>query len=191
MRFRDWYQAKDQNEAWGLKQAMFTIQNAAPTKSENNGDPSKQGRVTWLRPLDSEGKSLIDNILCPIATMPAMLEGKDWTRYEGLLHTDHAVREEFFLDREIAPTGSKPYLMDFTYLYDDTQTDFEKFSRGKRFTDDEVFAEIGRPEAWTHRSSTIGAGRSEEEAANVAEQLRACGHWESPPWHVVGHDEYE
>jgi hypothetical protein len=25
MRFRDWYQAKDQSEAWGLKQAMLNL----------------------------------------------------------------------------------------------------------------------------------------------------------------------
>ena len=187
MRFRDWYQAKEQNEAWGLKQAMFTIQNAAPTKAMNDGDPSKEGRVTWLRPLDAKGKPLIDDIPCPIVNVPSMLEGKDWTRYEGLLHTDHAVREEFY--REVAPTASKPYLMDFTYLYDDRQADFENFSRGKRFADEDVFAEIGRPGEWTHRSGATAGHRSEDEAASVAEQLLACTRWGTPSWHVVDRDE--
>lgn len=114
LRFRDWYQAKDQNESWGLKQAMLTIHNAAPTRSTDSSDPLEQGRVTWLRPLDAKGKPLVDNVPCPLANVPATLKGKDWTRYEGVLHTDHAVREEFFLDREVAPTASRPYLMDFT-----------------------------------------------------------------------------
>ena len=71
------------------------------------------------------------------------LEGKDWTRYEGYLHTDHAVREEFFQDREIAPTRNKPYLMDFTYLFDQNQSDFKEFSDGRLFTEADVYAEIG------------------------------------------------
>lgn len=52
----------------------------------------------------------------PSVKNPSVLEGMDWTRYEGVLHTDHAVRAEFFLDREVAPMKTRPYLMDFTYL---------------------------------------------------------------------------
>jgi hypothetical protein len=189
IRFREWYQSKDQNESWGLKQAMLTIQNAAPTKSTDSSLPQEQGRVTWLRPLDASGKPLVENISCPLAKVPATLEGKDWTRYEGCLHTDHAVREEFFLDREVAPTASRPYLMDFTYLYNDKQRDFDEFTRGKQFSDEEVYAEIGRPEDWTHRESSIIESRSEQQAAKVAEQLLACSLWEAPTWYVVDHDE--
>jgi hypothetical protein len=189
MRFRDWYQAKDQNESWGLKQAMLTIQNAAPTRSIDSSDPLEQGRVTWLRPLDAKGKPLVDNVPCPLANVPATLDGKDWTRYEGLLHTDHAVREEFFVDREIAPTASRPYLMDFTYLYDDKQSDFEEFTRGKRFADEEVYAEIGRPGDWTHRASPTAGSRSEEQAASVAEQLLVCSRWEAPLWYIVDRED--
>ena len=189
IRFREWYQAKDQNESWGLKQAMLTIQNAAPTRSPDSSVPQEQGRVTWLRPLDANGKPLVENVSCPLAKVPATLEGKDWTRYEGFLHTDHAVREEFFLDREVAPTASKPYLMDFTYLYNDKQEDFEDFTRGKRFSDEQVYAEIGRPEDWTHRASRTVMSRSEEQAAIVAEQLLACSRWEASPWYVVDRDD--
>ena len=94
------------------------------------------------------------DVVCPLSQVPTVLEGKDWTRYEGVLHTDHAVREEFFLDREVAPTASKPYLMDFTYLYDKKQEDFREFTGGKPFSVEEVFAETGRPEDWTHRGKT-------------------------------------
>lgn len=189
IRFRDWYQAKDQNESWALKQAMLTIKNAAPTKSADNGTHQEQGQVTWLRPLDAEGKPLVSKVLCPLSKVPAALEGKDWTRYEGLLHTDHAVREEFFFDREVAPTSSKPYLMDFTYLYDDKQADFVEFTRGEQFSDESVYAEIGRPEDWTHRAGVATEPRSEDQAARVAEQLLACNRWETPSWHVVEHDD--
>lgn len=184
MRFRDWYQSKEQNESWALKQAMLTVQNAAPTRSAESGDPAEEGRATWLRPLDANNKPLVVDSRCPLDRVPAMLEGKDWTRYEGVLHTDHAVREEFFLDREIAPTASKPYLMDFTYLYEETEDDFDAFSRGKRFDTAEIYAEIGRPEDWTHRAGTTVQARSEEQAAAVAEQLLACRSWDTLHWHM-------
>jgi hypothetical protein len=121
--------------------------------------------------------------------MPAALDGKDWTRYEGLLHTDHAVREEFFFDREVAPTATRPYLMDFTYLYDDKQADFVEFTHGRLFSNEEVYAEIGLPEDWTHRTSTTTSLRSEEQAASVVEQLLACNRWATPSWYVVTDDE--
>ncbi len=188
MRYRDWYEAKNDNEAWGLTQAMLTIQNAAPTKQKDGSSSQQEGRVTWLRSLNAKGEPFIENVACPFARVLPTLEGKDWTRYEGLLHTDHAVREEFFLDRELAPTASKPYLMDLTYLYDAKQADFEQFTAGRRFSDDEVYAEIGSPEDWTHRAGIAKESRSEEQAASVAEQLLACSQWETPAWHVAEHD---
>jgi hypothetical protein len=181
MRFREWYEGKDESEAWALKQAMLTIKNAAPTKSTEEHDLSEQGRVTWLRSLDDDGKPLVANVACPLSNVPASLEGKDWTRYEGLLHTDHAVREEFFFDRDVAPTTSKPYLMDFTYLYDRQQLDFQEFSLGKPFSEDDVFVDIGRPEDWTHRASGSASSRTDSEAATVFEQLLACRQWKALP----------
>ena len=127
-----------------------------------------------MRPLGEKGNPLVEKVPCPLSSVPATLAGKDWTRYEGLLHTDHAVREEFFLERAVAPTASRPYLMDFTYLFDASQADFEEFSRGKRFSDEEVYAEIGHPADWTHRAAVTATSRSEEQAARVAEQLVAC-----------------
>lgn len=183
MRFREWYENKDQSQSWALKQAMLTIQNAAPMNATDSTIPQEQGCVTWLRPLNATGKPLVENISCPISKVPATLEGKDWTRYEGLLHTDHAVREEFFQDREVAPTASRPYLMDLTYLYDEKQPDFEDFNRGKPISVAEVYAEIGRPEAWTHRASLPSEARSEEQAAQIAEQLLVCRQWEAPSWY--------
>jgi hypothetical protein len=180
MAFREWYDQKDDSRSWALKQAMFTIRNAMPTCQTESADPLEQGRVTWLRPLDDAGKPLVRNIQCPLAKMPVVLEGKDWTRYEGVLHTDHAVREEFFLDREVAPTSTRPYLMDFTYLYDEGQDDYVKFSGGEPFAEEQIFAEVGRPEDWTHRTGKAEGSRTDEEAIRVAEQLTACRNWDSP-----------
>ena len=175
---REWYQGIENSRAWALKQAMLTINNAIPTRETESADPVEQGRATWLRPLDAEGKPLIHDIRCPLAKVPTKLEGKDWTRYEGVLHTDHAVREEFFLDREIAPMVKKPYLLDFTYLFNETQEDFIQFTGGEPFTAEHVFTEIGRPEDWTHRERKAVKSRSDEEAIAVAEQMQACRRWE-------------
>jgi len=182
MRFRDWYQGKTQGEAWALTQAMLTIEKAAPTDSSE----LYEGKATWLRSLDETGKPLVENIACPMSYVPTSLLGKDWTRYEGLLHTDHAVREEFFLDRKVAPTRNKPYLMDFTYLYDQNQPDFKEFSDGRLFSEDDVYSEIGRPEEWTHRAGPkVTSRRNQEQAEIVAEQLLACRRWEIPSWYEV------
>lgn len=179
MAAREWYQGKSDSRAWALKQAMLTINNAMPTRGTVSADPSEQGRVTWLRSLDAEGKPLVRDSRCPLAKIPPTLEGKDWTRYEGVLHTDHAVREELFLDREVAPTASKPYLMDFTYLFDEGNDDFVQFTGGEPLTSEDVLAEIGRPEDWTHRARKVVTSRSDAEAITVADQLQACHRWEA------------
>ena len=108
------------------------------------------------------------------------LQGKDWTRYEGVLHTDHAVRDEFFQGRDDPPTATRPYLMDFTYLYDENQADFLEFTGGKQITEDEIFAEIGRQEDWTHRKSAQLPTRSEADAMDVALQIIATDTWQAP-----------
>ena len=177
--FREWYQQKIDSREWALKQAMLTIQNAKPME---------QGRATWLRPVGPDGGALAADVVCPLSQVPTALEGKDWTRYEGVLHTDHAVREEFFLDREVAPTASKPYLMDFTYLYDEKQEDFREFTGGKPFSVEEVFAEIGRPEDWTHRGNKEVPSRTLNNVAEIAKQLEVCRNWEVPQEFVSGDD---
>jgi len=120
---------------------------------------------------------MMADIGCPLAKVPSQLEGRDWTRYEGVLHTDHAVREEFFVDRAVAPTSTRPYLMDFTYLYDERQADFGQFTGGEAIAIERVHAEIGRPEEWTHRAAGAITRRSEGEAREVAQQLEVCKGW--------------
>ena len=56
--------------------------------------------------------------------------------------------------------------MDFTYIYSAGQKDFAEFSGGKPFTEQEVYAEIGRPEEWTHRHAPPPTKtRTDEQAA--------------------------
>ncbi len=174
---RERHDRKEDGREWALKQAMLTINNAMPTRGTDSLEPSEQGRVTWLRSLDSQGKPFLSDVGCPLDRIPTTLAGKDWTRYEGLLHTDHAVREEFFSDRDVAPTASRPYLMDFTYLYDKQQDDFAQFVGGQPFSDEQVFSEIGRPQDWTYRRGVVARSRSDDEARVVAEQLQTCRQW--------------
>ena len=175
--FQEWYRGKVDGHNWALKQAMITVNNAEQTRKSDGGNLADEGRATWLLPLDEHGKPIVANVACPLAEIPTKLKGKDWTRYAGVLHTDHAVREEFFLDRDDAPTRKKPYLMEFTYLFDKSLDDFLEFTGGKLFTEDEIYAEIGRPEQWTHRNGDATKSRSDEEVRSVAEQLRACRQW--------------
>lgn len=110
--------------------------------------------------------------------MPAKLEGKDWTRYEGLLHTDHAIREEFFADRDQPLTAPNPYIMDFTYLYDRDQEDYVNFTAGVRTSEEKVYAETGRPETWTTRAEdTFGEVRTAEQARQAKNLIDICRAW--------------
>lgn len=190
--FREWYaKGNESRKEWTVKQAMLTIQNAAPTMQlsdppacgSTTPNALAEGRATWLRQLDPTGKPLVAEVKCPLSHVPSSLQGKDWTRYEGLLHTDHAVRSEFFENRKRPTTSARPYLMDFTYLYNESQPDFIEFTHGKVFSPEEVFAEIGRPEEWTHRKAgPRSLARPDEVAAVVVQQLEICRKWTPSPW---------
>jgi hypothetical protein len=188
--FREWYSTKagDASE-WAVKLAMVTIDNAEPGKvpSKKGDAPQADGRVTWLRPLQ-DGKPFLPEVACPLTKTPAPLQGKDWTKYEGYLHTDHAIRAEFFRDRDVPPTIDRPYIMDFTYIYNQNEADFAEFTGGRPFTDEEVFAEIGRREEWTHRAGPQQRSRSEADSVLVAEQLAVCHQWLQNPRHTLLED---
>jgi hypothetical protein len=158
---------------------MMTIARAHPMKEGGKPGTRDGGCITWLRDLDARKRPLVPGLASPFKQTPKQLEGKDWTRYEGLIHTDHAIREEFFADREEPITAAAPYREDFTYLYDQSQEDFVNFTAGKLFSEDEVYADIGRPETWTHRDgeSASAEERSPEETAEVALLLHQCDQW--------------
>jgi hypothetical protein len=180
--YRDWYEDPgSEHGEWALKQAMITIAQSHPTKAGDSGakpDPGHEGRVTWLRDLDAKGRPLIAQIPCPLRNVPTKLEGKDWTRYEGLLHTDHAIREEFFADRDEPLTAPSPYIMDFTYLYDRSQEDYVNFTAGLCTLEEEVYAETGRPETWATRAEdTFGELRTSEQARQAKHLIDVCRAW--------------
>jgi hypothetical protein len=140
-RFREWYEGLPGQEEWVLNTTMLTIDAAADTP---------YGKATWLRPLIN-GKPLVSGLQCPfsdISKLKAELQGKDWTRYGGHLHTDHAVRDEFFWSEpeKVADITKTEYLLDFTYLFDPRQQDFGRFIQGQYVSQNEVFDDIGNPE---------------------------------------------
>jgi hypothetical protein len=110
--FQEWYTEKGRDKGeWVITQAMKTIAHAhpvgkvaasetapVPASKRQPADPAEEGRVTWLLDL-VDGKPRVETA-CPFhGAIPGTLQGKDWTRYAGLLHTDHNVRTEFFEDR--------------------------------------------------------------------------------------------
>jgi len=182
--FMDWYSEPGRDHGgWAVTQAMMTIARSHATRPVQGGDRTEkaareEGRVTWLLDLNAEGKSVVARLPCPLERVPAQLAGKDWTKYEGLIHTDNAVREEFFDGRAEPLTKHKPPLMDFTYLYDGTQPDFTDFTGGRIFTEEEVYADIDKPENWAHREGVYQpVARTTEQAAEIAQLLDTCFKW--------------
>lgn len=184
--FLEWYKEPGSDHGdWALKQAMITIAQAHATKSgqresTTESDPIAEGRLTWLRDLGPKGLPLVSDLSCPLKNPPRQLQGKDWTRYEGLIHTDHAVREEFFADREGPITGAAPYLQDLTYLFDRGQEDYVNFTAGRPFSAEEVFADLGAADTWAHRSGE-GAdepSRAPEQEEEIARLMAECLAWE-------------
>lgn len=143
-KYREWYEGKKDQQDWVLQTAMLTIAGAAKTK---------YGSATWLRPLDKKGMPVKSDIACPFSKpqqLKPSLVGKDWTKYAGWLHTDHAIRPEFF-HLEPAPKSeisSKEYLEDFTYLYDPRVQDYLRFVQGEPIARQEVTDLLGDVDDW-------------------------------------------
>ena len=136
-RYREWYEGKQDQGTWVLETAMGTIARAADTKF---------GKATWLRPL-VEGRPFVPEIPCPVLSTKEGLTGYDWTRYAGHLHTDHAVRPEFFrVEPEKPPEAKfKEWVLDFQYLYDPTSKDYLRFVEGIAVSEQEVDEKAGPP----------------------------------------------
>jgi hypothetical protein len=116
---------------------------------------------------------------CPFtdaAKIKAPLIEMDWTRYGGHLHTDLAIRDEFFHCEpdKTAEIVQKQYVQDFTYLYDPTETDHVLFVQGQSVSESSVFAEIGDPETYVRITTARPKRRADfsvpdEEARGIAE----------------------
>jgi hypothetical protein len=71
--------------------------------------------------------------------------------------------------------------MDFTYIYAEDHPDFPDFMQGRHFSEDAVYAEIGRPEDWSYRTGVTKSSRSDEEAGLVAQQIATYKRWALNP----------
>jgi hypothetical protein len=144
LKFREWYLKLKNQQDWIMHAAMSTIANAELTK---------YGKATWLKPLNAGGKPLVESLPCPFSQpgkVKTELKDKDWTRYGGLLHTDHSVRPEFFrLNPEPqADIADREYLQDFTYLYHPGSRDHTQFVMGEEVDHQEIVQKLGSVEDW-------------------------------------------
>jgi hypothetical protein len=150
-RYREWYSSMQKQTEWTLQTAMLTINLAAPTQF---------GKATWLKDLAPDGRPVV-SLSCPFANPERLrpdLQGKDWTRYGGFLHTDHSIRPEFF--RVDARPGSDltvaEYLEDFTYLYDPKVVDHTRFVTGVTIAEEDVVRRLGPTSSWGKIASPTG-----------------------------------
>lgn len=139
-----WYEEEDKNKkpytmGWALRNAMKTIGDAAKhgdycpaTYLLNEGPSGPRQPCRW-----AEDEPLPQN---------KMIAGKDHTSYDGYLHTDHAVRVEFFDGSERPAHYDAPYEMNFTYIFDEASPDNLPFMRGEVVSREGVEAELGLPE---------------------------------------------
>jgi len=195
--FQEWYAYKDEPDRgdWILRLAMQTISLAHTVARKSDvasvtgeppaptppADPKTEGRITWLLDLvDGKPKKAI---ACPFkGPILHVLQGKDWTTYAGLIHTDHNIRKEFFEDREIPSSSARPYLNDFTYLFAQNEGDYVKFTAGVRVGESDVYKETGSPNTWkTRGAERVQPSRTPEQAATVRRLLAVCRRWEDDP----------
>ena len=136
-----WYGMSENpyNLEWALRLAMTTIDSASKdgdycpaTYLLEMGPDGPRQPCKWE---EAEGLPASKNLI-----------GKDHSSYEGCLHTDHAVRAEFFEEGEKPPFYEKPYLMDFTYIFDRAAPDNLCFMRGEPVAREFVEAELDLPE---------------------------------------------
>jgi hypothetical protein len=139
MHLRERENNKSQTE-WGLRTAMSTIEAAAKTP---------YGRATWLREVDAYGS--FKPFEWTAETSPAdteRLKNKDCGTYLGYLHTDHAVRPEFFDGSDVPARRDAPWAMDFTYIFDKASEDYQPFVAGVQVSMEQVGADLGAPRDW-------------------------------------------
>ena len=169
-KYREWYEHKEKQEEWVVKTAMLTIAAAA--------DVPEHGKAMWLRDVGGNGEPFLPNVACPYSKegLKAELQGKDWTRYGGFVHSDHAVRPEFFKSQGSKAAGdvlAQEYLEDFCYLYDGKSRDYSRFIRGDIVSEEDVDAALGRAETWTTvRQATSRKMSSKSDVAIKSVQQR-------------------
>ncbi len=164
-RYRDWYEGKKDQSRWLLETAMRTIDEAADTPF---------GRATRLLPL-VDGAFLGGECPYPELGEKERLKDKDWTRYGGYFHTDHSIREEFFQPGPAKPDTVKDaeWLQDFTYLYDEGESDHARLVAGEGVPPAEIEAALGPRREWRRipRSSRRPGGVLIRAAGAIRERI--------------------
>jgi hypothetical protein len=135
-RHQEWYDRRGERVEWALRTAMNTINSAA------TGHPHCP--ATYLLDL-KDGKPIREFNWAGSNPLPPAknFEGKDCGSYGGYLHTDHAIRVEFFRSDACPMHHTDPYLMDFTYIFDTAEFDNLTFMVGEEVTQKDVEADIG------------------------------------------------
>ena len=109
------------------------------------------------------------------------MAGNDFSIYEGYLHTDHSIRDEFFSNAPEPPRKEAPWLMDFTYLYESGAADHREFVQGEPIRQEEIYEEIGPPTEWrlAHDGLVANAIRSAADVEDIARALSRIEAWDS------------
>ena len=173
---QEWYGSKKDQVEWALRTAMLTIDTAEKELPH--------GPATFLLG-EQAGKPIRSFTWSQATPLPSQerLGGKDCGSYGGYLHTDHAVRREFFLPQSEPHWLDEPYMMDFTYIFDTASADHAPFMIGNAVEEAEVLAEIGHPDALR----TIGAQQSDRvsdssrppayQITRIDDALKRCQTW--------------
>jgi hypothetical protein len=163
-RHQQWYDKRGERVEWALRTAMNTIDSAA---TEHPYCPA-----TYLLDLQG-GKPVREFNWNGSNPMPPAknFEGKDCGSYGGYLHTDHAIRAEFFRPDACPMHHANPYLMDFTYIFDTAEADHLTFMVGEEVSREEVEAAIGP----IGDTETISAGPSTLTGARPAVAAQRIG----------------
>lgn len=171
LRHKQWYEDKEEIETtkWGLRLAMHTIASGANVAT-------KEGAATFL--LDLNRGRPMKPLSCPFAAqdaLPAPVRDKDWTTYGGYYHTDHSVRDELFADRGGPVTETRPFSLDFSYIYNPVDVDYVGLIAGQLVSKNEIDAKIGSE--FTRRRLTPNRSRSRNVAARIAATIERCTDW--------------
>ena len=172
---QEWYAKRTDRTEWALRTAMNTIDKAATQDTIGRDIP--HAPATRLR----RGKPDLRSYTWTGASKPsdlARLQGADCGSYEGFLHTDHAVRKEFFRADMEPQHRERPYMMDFAYIFDPENRDFKPFMEGVEVSDEDVRLDIGRVEDLNFVSAGGGVGPATGPlTGRIEEALAICRTW--------------
>ena len=182
--FMDWYTEPGRDHgAWALTQAMMTIAKAHPTNGTKEGaaptelTAQEEGRERGcsIRSMASRSSS---DLPARSPRSPSSSQGRIGRSTKGCSTPTTRCAMSSPMAAEPITKHKRP-LLDFTYLYDDTQAEFTEFMAGRVFGEDEVFADIGPPESWSHREGDqVKIERTEEQTVEIAVLLDRCVKWE-------------